>query len=169
MCSTTKTPKKLKADVRWARPDELHEIMDIDYLAHDIPWTDEQWKWAMKNHHTVVMVAEVHRQVGGFMVYHIHDDHFELWSLTVRPELRRNGIGRQLVEKMRSKMRNQPERPLTQFPVSEGNTAGHLFLKACGFRAVGVLHEHLDHPWHGAEDAYDFHLYRETFAAEINR
>lgn len=154
--------------VRWMNTKtDLGRVMEIDRLSYDIPWGIEQWRYAMKDANTTCMVAERDGRIAGVMVYHKHESWFELWSLAVHPQYRRQGVGASMINKMRSKMRHQPQRGLTQFLVSDQNTIGHLFLKACGFQATRVVREHFEHPWHGSEDAYEFHLFREPFAAEL--
>lgn len=61
-----------------------------------------------------------------------------LFGMTVRPELRRRGIGRALVEAVLEQARIRPETRVVQLTVSEVNGAARRLYEACGFRAFGT-------------------------------
>lgn len=86
----------------------------------------------------VGMVLEVGGAVLGVMVYELHAKHLTLLALSVREDVRRQGIGRRLVEKFLYKLASH-RREWAEVVVPEEAVAAQLLLRSCGFWAVASV------------------------------
>lgn len=96
------------------------------------------------------MVAEYDDRVVGFMIYELHKNQLRVLNFAVRPDIRRAGIGSQMIQKLIGKLTPQ-RRDRIMLEVRETNLAAQLFFRRAGFRAVSVLRDYYDDT---TEDAY---------------
>lgn len=136
--------------IRWMVRRDMGEVIDIEQRAFRSGWTEEQFLQTLRNRNCIGMVAEIRDKVVGFMVYELQKTRLDLLNLAVEPRLRRQGIGRQLVEKLLSKLSEHRRHTLT-VPVRESNLDAQLFFRSQGLRAVHVLRRLYDDT---GEDCY---------------
>jgi ribosomal-protein-alanine N-acetyltransferase len=84
------------------------------------------------------MVAEAGEKVVGFMIYELHKNKLELLRAVVDSEFRRKGVGRQMIDKLISKLSSH-RRTRVCIDVNERLLDAQRFFKAVGMRAVSVL------------------------------
>ncbi|MCS7017245.1 MAG: ribosomal protein S18-alanine N-acetyltransferase [Gemmatales bacterium] len=146
----------LAVQIRWMIKRDMPEVLAIEQASFDTPWTEEDFLNALRQRNCIGMVAETHEQLVGFIVYELQKSQMVMLNLAVHPQFRRRGIGRQLVERLISKLTQQRRDKIT-LEVRERNLPAQLFFKALGFHAVRVLREY--YPDTG-EDAYvmQYHL-----------
>jgi ribosomal-protein-alanine N-acetyltransferase len=96
------------------------------------------------------MVAEHDHKILGFMIYELHKSRLHILNFAVAPEVRRHGIGSQMVLRLVDKL-SQQRRSEILLEVRESNLEGQLFFKTQAFKAVCVLRRHFDDT---EEDAY---------------
>ena len=96
------------------------------------------------------MVAEYDERVVGFMVYELHKDQLHVLNFSVRPDVRRRGIGEQMVNKLVGKLSRKGRNRIV-LEIRETNLAAQMFFKNLGFKAVSVLRDYYDDT---VEDAY---------------
>lgn len=143
----------LKTHCRWMIRRDVEEVMAIEEECFDYPWTKEQLAKKLRERHIIGMVAEHRERIVGFMVYGLYRFHLHLINFAVLPEVWRNGVGTQMVDKLIGKLSQQKSRLKIICEIKEGNTRAHLFFRSCGFRAVDILHDYYDDV---DEDAYVF-------------
>jgi ribosomal-protein-alanine N-acetyltransferase len=131
----------------------MPEVLAIEHAGHGRPWREEEFLRVLRGRDCIGMVAERGEAVVGFMIYELHRDRIECLRLAVHPDWRRRGVGRALVQKLAGKLSAYRRNRLC-WTASDGNLAGHLFLRACGARAVRVLRGASE----GGGDAYRFRL-----------
>jgi [ribosomal protein S18]-alanine N-acetyltransferase len=141
--------------IRWKIRRDLPEVLAIEEASFEYPWAEEDFLRTLRQRNCVAMVAERDEQIVGFMVYRLMPTQLELINLAVHPARRREGVGTTLIGKLAGKLTPQRRKRLW-LDVRERNLPGHLFLQACGFRAVRVLREAYDEP--PGEAAYRFAL-----------
>jgi ribosomal-protein-alanine N-acetyltransferase len=95
-------------------------------------------------------VAELDHRIVGFMIYELHKSMLRIQNFAVAADVRRNGIGRQMVQRLIDKLSQQRRREIV-LEVRETNVPAQLFFADSGFRAVTVLRKHYDDT---CEDAY---------------
>jgi ribosomal-protein-alanine N-acetyltransferase len=110
---------------------------DIATVRGFDPWTEDDYRRALRRFTCQSYVAEYKGQVVGFVLYEIRTFGSEIIRLGVHPDFRRRKVGTHLVGKLIAA--NAGKMALW---VSEWNTEAHLFLSACGFRATSVERGH---------------------------
>lgn len=152
MSATTRQPS-LRNDVqiRWMVRRDLPEVMEIEQLSFEFPWTRDELLDALRTRYCIGMVAETKEQVVGFMVYNLLSQNIHVLNLAVHPAFRRRGVGRAMEAKLYTKIAQQKrERMIAD--VRDCNEIGQQFFYACGWQVWKVLREH----YRNNEDAYRF-------------
>jgi ribosomal-protein-alanine N-acetyltransferase len=128
----------------------MPEVLAIEHASFDYPWCEEEFLRVLRQRNCIGMVAEHGDRVVGFMIYELHKSKLQLLNFAVAPQLRRAGIGRQMVAKLVSKLSSH-RRTRIVLAVRETNLDAQLFFRVQGFRATEVLREHFADT---NEDAY---------------
>lgn len=115
--------------LRWATRKDVAPVAAFD------PGAGAALAECLKCRGRVGMVLEVGGEVLGVMVYELHAKYLALLALAVRPDVRRQGVGRRLVEKFLYKLQSH-RREWAEVVVPEDAVAAQLLLRACGFWAV---------------------------------
>lgn len=153
MCDTEQ-----RVHIRWMIRRDMAEVLAIENLCFEYPWSEKHFiEDVLRRRDVIGMVAEhghgESMQVSGFVVYALAKKYLEVLNFAVHPELQRRGVGRQMIDKLKSKLSPQRRTRLV-CDVSEWNTAAQLFFKAMGFRCVSVLWNYYD--LDEETDAYHF-------------
>jgi ribosomal-protein-alanine N-acetyltransferase len=111
----------IEEDAFW--PDQADEAGFLEFLRHQRP---------------VAMVAEEGELIAGFALYTVHRNSIALRRIAVARGFRRRGVGRQMIDQLRARLRARGRRTLI-VDVPEELDGAHRWLKACGLRAVRVL------------------------------
>ncbi len=144
--------------IRWMIRRDHPEVLAIEGASFARPWSERKILRAMREHRVIGCVAEEGADVVGFtpvvgfMIYRAHPRRLELMRLAVRPDRRRSGVGRRMIEKLVDKLSAGKWTSITA-SIRESNLDAARFLAATGFRAVGVVRDHYD-DGDGVEDAY---------------
>lgn len=138
--------------VRWMIRRDMDEVTAIDAAVFDFPWIEEDFVRQLRERTVIGMIADDGQDVAGFMLYELHKTRLHLLRMAVDPRRQRQGVGRTMIAKMQSKL--SPDRRLRiSTNVREGNLAGQLFFRSCGFKAVAVVRSHFGD---SGEDAFVF-------------
>jgi ribosomal-protein-alanine N-acetyltransferase len=135
--------------IRWMIRRDMPEVLAIESECFPVPWSEEDFLVALRQRNCIGMIAEHNEKIVGFMVYELLKSALHVLNFAVAPWACRKGIGSQMVEKLIHKV-SQQRRTEILIDVEEWNIAGQLFFKSKGFKAIGVVHDHLD----SGEDAY---------------
>lgn len=144
-----------KVHIRWMIRRDMEEVVAIEADSFEFPWSEEDFVKCVRQKNCIGMVAERGERVVGFVIYELHKTRLHLMNLAVASDMRRCGVGRQLVAFLAKKLSIQRRTKLTA-EVRETNLPAQLFFKQCGFRATIVLREFYEY---SPEDAY-FFVYR---------
>lgn len=127
--------------VRWMVGRDIPAVMDIEEAAFENPWPEEELRACLRMRNCIGIVAEdAAGEVVGFLVYEWNGRRFRVLNVAVRFGRERRGIGRTLVDALKSKLALQ-KREAILLDVRERNLPGQLFFKAMGFRYVGTRHD----------------------------
>jgi ribosomal-protein-alanine N-acetyltransferase len=96
------------------------------------------------------MVAEHGERVVGFMIYELHKTRLHILNFAVAKNMRMRGVGKQMADKLASKLSSQRRTRIT-LEVRETNLPAQLFFKKVGFKATNVLRSYYED---SPEDAY---------------
>lgn len=152
----------MKPHIRWLIRRDMPEVLRIERSSFEFPWTESEFINALRQRNTIGMVAELDEVVVGYMIYELHRNRLQLWSIAVHPEFRRQGIGSAMVEKLASKLTHQ-RRSKIDAEVRETNLDAQFFFRDSGFRATNVIRDHYPDT---TEDAYLF-VYRSPKASAV--
>lgn len=136
--------------IRWMIRRDMAEVLQIEDESFEFPWLEEDFIRCLRQRNCIGMVAEHDDRVAGFMIYELHKTRIHLLNFAVAEQMRRRGIGSQMVDKLIAKLSVQ-RRSSILTEVRETNLGAQLFFRENGFRAVSVLRDfYEDTP----EDAY---------------
>ena len=157
--------QQVRVHIRWMIRRDMQEVLDIERGSFEFPWFEEDFIRCLRQRNCIGMVAEHGERVVGFMIYELHKTRLHILNFAVSDEFRRRGVGRQMIEKLVSKLSSQRRTRIT-LEVRETNLSAQLFFKQAGFRAVTVLRAYYED---SPEDAYlmQFRCSAEDMAATL--
>ncbi|MCH2210653.1 MAG: ribosomal protein S18-alanine N-acetyltransferase [Fuerstiella sp.] len=136
--------------IRWLIRRDMEEVLDIERGSFEYPWTEEEFLCCLRQRNCIGTVAELDHKIVGFMIYELHQSMLKILNFAVSPYHRRDGVGRQMVQRLIDKLSQQRRREIV-LEVRETNLAAQMFFGSCNFRALSVLRNHYDDT---LEDAY---------------
>lgn len=152
--------------IRWMIRRDMEEVLEIENASFDYPWLEDDFFRCLRQRNCIGMVAtetvSSESAVLGFMIYELNKNILHVLDFAVSPDDRRRGIGRQLSEKLKSKL-SQQRRTSISLEVSEENLIGQQFFRSQGFVATGVLYDFYEKQ---GIDAYRFVFNLNTNAVE---
>lgn len=110
--------------------------MAIEEASFAIPWSAGAFRSVLARPDAVLLVADAGGEVVGHAAAWFAGDEGELADLAVRPAERGRGIGRRLVEEVRSVAVDRGVRDL-YLQVRESNATARRLYASSGFRPVG--------------------------------
>lgn len=140
----------LKVQIRWLIRRDMPEVLDIEQGSFEFPWTEEHFLEFLRQRNCIGMVAESNQRIVGFMIYELHKSRLRILNFAVAPDMRRRGVGSQMVQRLVDKLAQQ-RREEIELEVRETNLPAQLFFRRHHFRAIEVLRGHYDD---STEDAY---------------
>lgn len=143
-------PQPCKVHIRWMLLRDISDVIRIEKECFEFPWSEEDFLRCLRQRNCIGMVAEHAGRVVGFMIYELPKNRLHLLNMATESAYRRQGIGTQMLAKLKTKLVNQRRTKLT-LEVRETNLKAQLFFKANGLRATSILRDFYE-DMH--EDAY---------------
>ncbi len=147
--------QQLRVHIRWMIQRDMPEVLAIERASFEFPWFEEDFISCLRRRNCIGMVAEHDEGVVGFMIYELHKTRLHILNFAVCESARQRGVGRQMAEKLISKLSSQ-RRTRISLEVRETNLPAQLFFKQVGFRATSVLRSYYED---SPEDAYVMQLH----------
>ena len=144
------TDFEINVHIRWMIRRDMPEVLGIENSSFEFSWSEDDFIRCLRQRNCIGMVAEYDERVVGFMIYELHKDQLHVLNFAVRPDVRRRGVGRQMVEKLIGKL-SQQRRTRVLLEIRETNLAAQVFFRNLGFVATTVLRDYYDDT---TEDAY---------------
>jgi ribosomal-protein-alanine N-acetyltransferase len=141
---------QLDVQIRWLIRRDMPDVLRIEQESFEFAWTEEDFLCCLRQRNCIGMVAEREHQIVGFMIYELHKSRLNILNFAVASELRRQGIGTQMIVRLIDKLSQQRRKEIL-LEVRERNLSAQLFFRSQSFRAIRVLRGHYDDT---AEDAY---------------
>ena len=141
---------RLRVQLRWMIRRDMAEVLEIEQEAFEYPWSDEDFTRCLRQRNCIGMVAEAGDSVVAFMIYELHRTRLHVLNFAVRRSHRRFGVGRQMMEKLSTKL-SAERRDRILLEVRERNLPAQLFFRSLGYRAISVLKDFYEDT---TEDAY---------------
>lgn len=145
--------------IRWMVHSDLPQVLDIERCSQPESWTPESFLETLRHKNVIWRVAEQGFLVHGFIVYSCESGLIQIVSVGVAPDIRRNGIGRALVEQVRGAQK-RTRRRMIEALVPEGNLRAQQFFRAVGFQAERIVAS-------GFDDGQDLYLMRARSDEEL--
>lgn len=140
-------------NIRWLLRKDLHRVIAIEQWCFPHPWSEADFLHCLRQRNCIGMVAEMHGEIVGYVIYELHHKRLDILTLAVDPKYQRCGIATAMIAKLRSKL-SAGLRSQILYKVSEWNDGGIEFLRAMGFEATAVIRDYFD----TGETAYQFRL-----------
>ena len=159
---------EISVHIRWMIRRDMAEVLEIEKSSFEFPWSEEDFIRCLRQRNCIGMVAEYDERVVGFMIYELHKNQLHVLNFAVRPDVRRRGVGEQMVNKLVGKL-SQQRRNRVVLEIRETNLAAQMFFRSLDFRAVSVLRDYYDDT---VEDAYVMQYRHKSSTAEhepVNR
>lgn len=158
------TDFEINVHIRWMIRRDMPEVLGIENGSFEFSWSEDDFIRCLRQRNCIGMVAEYDERVVGFMIYELHKNQLHVLNFAVRPDIRRRGVGRQMVEKLIGKL-SQQRRNRVLLEIRETNLAAQVFFRNLGFMATSVLRDYYDDT---TEDAYVMqYRYREDEALQV--
>lgn len=125
-------------DIRWLIRRDLMEVLDIENAPFAQCWTEEDFLCCLRQRNCIGMVVERQERIVGFMIYELLKHQLHVLNFAVHPDCRRQGIGSQMVEKLKNKLIMQRRNEIF-LEVRETNPLALFFFRNVGLRAIKVL------------------------------
>jgi ribosomal-protein-alanine N-acetyltransferase len=139
--------------IRWLIRRDMPEVLQIERLCFEFPWTDEDFMGCLRQRNCIGMVAEDEAgTIVAFMVYELHKSRLAILNFCVGVRWQRMGVGTQMVGKLIDKLHQQRRNEIV-VETRERNLDAQMFFKAMGFRATHVVRDHYEDT---DEDCYVF-------------
>lgn len=145
---TSDNPHPLHVTTRWFVSADLPEVLDIENKSFPIPWVEDDFRALMAKRNVIGIVARCNPiecrddegPILGYALYELHDNYIEILTLAVHPDYQRRTVGRQLVQKLQSKLSAVKSRRRIEIRVPEECLGLQLLLRGCGFLATSIRH-----------------------------
>jgi ribosomal-protein-alanine N-acetyltransferase len=149
-------PHQPRSDVTfWIDPlegeEDLDGVLAVEEESFTNPWTKEMYAWELQNravcHIFVVRTSE--QRVIGFCAFWLVVDEIHINNVAIRPALRGQGIGTQLMQRVFAEARQLGARRAT-LEVRASNEAARRLYERLGFYVAGTRPNYYTKP---VEDA----------------
>jgi ribosomal protein S18 acetylase RimI-like enzyme len=134
---------KVKMD--WWTNKYNSEVLDIENSTFGLSARSEKsFLELLSEENVIALVALKGDMVVGYAIYELYKGSINILCLVVHPEWRRQGIATQFLNKLKQKLGPNHRNPRYHLMarVPERNLFMQLFLRAQGFRAIGVEKEY---------------------------
>jgi ribosomal-protein-alanine N-acetyltransferase len=141
------------ADIRWMATRDIDAVAAIELKSNEFYISRDDLIKLLRRRSVVSMVAVENDKVIGFIVYELMNRRIQLLDIAVHSKFRNQGIGTDLINKLKSKLSNN-RRTKISTEIRESNLEFQLFLQKCGFIGHEVLKDYFPDT---NEDAFLMH------------
>ncbi|HSP89738.1 MAG TPA: ribosomal protein S18-alanine N-acetyltransferase [Vicinamibacterales bacterium] len=130
-----------------SRPSDVDGVLEVDRLSFPSPWTRAMYEDELRQPETsfVLVLRTAAAPVAGYCSYRLVADELQINNVAVRPECRRLGAGRALVEAALEHGRGAGARTAL-LEVRASNVAAQRLYASLGFIQVGERPRYYAHP-----------------------
>lgn len=131
---------------------DLSSVVQIEReVFGEHAWTSKDFRRFLRYTSHRAEILKNDQDVLAYMLSYRGETQLEIVSLAVRPQCQRDGMGTELIDRIKCRVSNK--RPTIKAVVREGNLAAHLFLRRQCFWCVDIERQ----PWRQIdEDGYVF-------------
>jgi ribosomal-protein-alanine N-acetyltransferase len=123
----------MSVHVRWLIRRDMPEVLAIESQSFGEQWSEAEFVACLKKRNAIGCVAETEfSNVLGFMIYELRQSTIRILKFAVDSKVRRSGIGRQMADRIKDKLRQQ-YRTEAAIAIPDTMLTAHMFFAACGF------------------------------------
>ena len=164
------TKEKVRIHIRWMIRRDMPEVLATELSSFEYAWTEDDFLRCLRQRNCIGMVAETDEHVIGFMIYELHRSRLHILNFAVHPEVRRTGIGKQMLSKLVNKLSTHRRQKIT-LAVRERNLEAQMFFSRHDFKATRVLRHYYED---SGEDAFQMEYrvgddYADEMEGPVNR
>lgn len=135
----------MSMDIYYARRRDLARIMEIEGVSFTDAWSEGGVEACLDDPNGGIIAASREGDIVGYAIFHCAFEDCELYSIAVRPDMRRRGVGRTLMEAVFREARARgAERVLLE--VRRSNGEARALYDSMGFRVLGERKDYYDAP-----------------------
>lgn len=116
---------------------DVADLVALEKLCFSVPWSAKQYATVMDNEPFRVVGLRREGALAGYLTFFAAAWEMEVLNIAVRPDLRRQGIGRQLLDHVLQLCRSMGMKR-GYLEVRRSNVAARTLYEAFGFEEVGV-------------------------------
>lgn len=163
-------------DIRWTIRRDMPAICAFEeaswkvdtYRQTDRMLREDDFLHWMRQRNCIGMSAELDGRTVGSMVYALERGSIDLIYLVIDPLNRRRGVGRAMIDKIRSKLTYERRRQL-RITVDERNVPTQLFLRSMGIPCVRTYSDPFVDSTERGSDIYEFcYAARRQYGADFD-
>lgn len=124
---------------------DLPAVMEIERAAFSMPWRQTTFEGLLNRSDTDLIAATADGKLVGYAVCWTILDQAELGNIAVSPDVRRQGVGRMLVEAGLARARRRGANECF-LEVRVSNLAAQALYAQCGFEPVGRRKRYYSNP-----------------------
>ncbi|MCB0833683.1 MAG: ribosomal protein S18-alanine N-acetyltransferase [Bacteroidetes bacterium] len=127
-----------RAQIRLMRPEDIDQVMAIENLSFDSPWTKNNFLDEFKNSDlSTQLVIELDGRIAAFAIVWIIIDECHLANIAVHPDVRRGGLGRLFLARILEMARERKCKQM-MLEVRKSNKSALELYRQFGFYMVGA-------------------------------
>jgi len=130
--------QQTRVHIRWMIRRDMPEVLQAENLSFEFAWCEEDFFRCLRQRNCIGMVAEHGEKVVAFMIYELHKHKLHFLNFAVHPAWRRQGVGKQMVDKIISKLSTH-RRVRVTLEIRETNLSAQMFFNKQEFRATRVI------------------------------
>ena len=134
-----------EVSIRRMEEEDLPGICAIENATFSLPWSRESFLSSMRNDDQICLTACCAGTVAGYGVMLCSFDEGEIALFAVREDLRRSGVGSQLLRALMEKGREKGTERFT-LEVRKSNESAIRLYEKFGFKSVGVRKDFYEKP-----------------------
>jgi len=117
---------------------DMAAVLEIESKSFKFAWDEKTFIQTLRERMVVAFVVALDEVVVGYMITNLQKDYIELLNLAVSPSMRRQGVGKLMIDKMKEKLSFEKRQRLV-VDIVESNLQAQLFFKANEFLAVDII------------------------------
>lgn len=149
------SPIDARVNIRWMIRHDLPACEAIEFAGFPEAWEADDFLARLRRRDCIGVVAASVRDGGvlGYAIYTLHQTYMTLDRLAVAPRARQCGIGRALLARLQHKAATH-RRDRIELAVAEENLPAQKWLRACGWRAVGIGPDGVEFVWESPVEGF---------------
>lgn len=132
-------PRLDEVQIRWLIRRDMPIILNIEQRTFSNPADESFLLELLRQRNCIGLVAEVQHgtrvQVIGYAIYELHKNCLQITRLVVDPDFQRQGVGGQIVQRLKDKLSTQRRREIA-VRVCERNLSAQMFFSIHDFHGI---------------------------------